>query len=71
MAEYPVVTIIPGEEPGTWLMPVTEAAAHLVVDVQSLFDGTVTTFDADVPFSISYVITFQADGSLYIVAQYP
>lgn len=70
MIEYPVVTVIPGTEPGTWAVPQTPATAHLVVDVQSLFDGTVTPFDQDVPFTLSYSIMFQADGSLYITAVY-
>jgi hypothetical protein len=70
MSVYPAVTVIPGTDPGTWAVPSTSAAAHLVVDVQSLFDGTVTTFDEDVPFSVRYSITFQPDGSLYISATY-
>lgn len=70
MAEYPVVTVVPGTDPGTWAVPGTAAAAHLVVDVQSLFDGSVTPFDQDVPFTVRYAITFQADGSLYISAVY-
>ncbi|MDQ4138178.1 MAG: hypothetical protein M3116_04950 [Actinomycetota bacterium] len=69
MSEYPPVTLVPAEEPGTWLMPPTDAAARLQVDIRSLFDGTVTHFDEDVPFIVSYLITFQADGGLYIEAQ--
>ena len=69
MSEYPPVTLQPAMDPGTWLMPPTDAAARLQVDIRSLFDGTVTRFDEDVPFTVSYLITFQADGGLYIEAQ--
>lgn len=61
ISKYPVVTIEPGSEPGTWIVPETQAAAHLVVDVRSLFDGTLSTFDEDVPFSVHWVMTFSGD----------
>lgn len=69
MSEYPPVRIVPGNERGTWLMPPTNGAAHLAVDVQSLFDGSITSFHEDVPFTVSYVITFLPNNELYIEAQ--
>jgi hypothetical protein len=69
MSEYPEVTLRPAEDPGMWRMPPTDASARLRVDIRSLFDGTVTRFDEDVPFTVSYLISFQADGGLYIEAQ--
>jgi hypothetical protein len=51
-------------------MPQSQAAAHLVVDVRSLFDGTVTRLDEDVPFTVQYEITFLPDGELLITAVY-
>lgn len=69
MSEYPEVSLIPGRDPGSWLMPVTDAAAHLTVDVQSLFDGTTSVFDEDVPFSVSYLVTFVGDDSILISAE--
>jgi hypothetical protein len=69
MVGYPPVVILPGVKTGEWIMPQTDAAAHLIVEVKSLFDGTVSTFDEDVPFSVSYTITFPADGQLLISAQ--
>jgi hypothetical protein len=39
------------------------------VEVRSIFDGTRSTFDQDVPFTVQYLITFQDDGSLLITAQ--
>ena len=70
MAAEPAVTIVPGTEPGTWAVPKTPAAAHLVVDVRSLFDGTVSTFDEDVPFEVQYALTFESDDRLLITAVY-
>lgn len=69
IARYPNVTLQPGPEPGSWLMPSTDAAAHLIVEVRSLFDGTVSTFDEDVPFSSSYLVTFLPNDRLLISAQ--
>lgn len=68
IASYPVVTILPGDTPGTWRVPETPGTAHLVVGVQSLFDGTRSTFDEDVPFTIGYLITFPGDGRVVIDA---
>jgi hypothetical protein len=70
MSVYPRVTLVPGTEPYSWLMPPTDAAAHLVVDVRSIFDGSVSTFDEDVPFVASYLVTFLDDDELLITAQY-
>lgn len=61
MTSYPTVTIEPGNDPGTWLVPETQASAHLTVDVRSLFDGSLTTFDEDVPFGLSWVMTFDGE----------
>ena len=66
IAAYPQVTIVPAEEGGAWLVPPTPAAAHLTVQVRQLFDGTLSTFDEDVPFEVEYEITFPGDGSLLI-----
>ena len=61
MARYPEVTIEPGNVPGTWLVPEASAEAHLAVDVQSLYDGTVSVFDEDIYFAVSWVMTINGD----------
>ena len=68
IAQYPRVTLAPGPEPASWLVPRTNAAAHLVVDVRSLFDGSISTFDEDVPFASSFVVTILPNGQLLIKA---
>jgi hypothetical protein len=69
ISKYPPVTLRPGTDPGTWLMPPTDGAARLRVDIVSLFDGTVTKFDEDVPFTVSYLIRFRVDGGLQLEGQ--
>jgi hypothetical protein len=66
IAQYPHVEIIPGATVGSWLMPQATAAAHLNVEVRSLFDGTRTQFDEDVPFAVSYSITLGSNDDLAI-----
>jgi len=55
IAKDPEVAIVPNQ--GSWLVPRQTGQAHLVVKVQSLFDGSVSTFNADVPFFVSYKVT--------------
>lgn len=70
MVADPVVTIVPGTVSGTWSVPKTSAVAHLLVRVRSLFDGTVSTFDEDVPFEVQYALTFEPGNKLLITAVY-
>ena len=70
MSVYPEVTIVPGPDANSWLMPPTDAAAHLTVDVKSLFDGTISTVDEDVPFRASYLITFLPTGELLLTSRF-
>ncbi|MBH0022796.1 hypothetical protein [Salinibacterium sp. SWN248] len=70
LASYPEVSLVPGAETGSWLMPETDAAAHLKVDVRSIFDGSVSSFDEDVDFTASYLVTFLPDDQLLITPQY-
>lgn len=69
IAQYPEITIEPGATPGTWEVPSTPGTANLVVEVQSLFDGTVSTYDENAGFTVSYVITFTPDGGVSILGR--
>lgn len=67
---YPDVSVLPGDEYGTWEVPPTPFTAHLTVQVQSLFDGAVTTFDDDVPLEVACLVRIQPDGrTVQIVVQ--
>lgn len=71
IVEYPELTLEPGGESGTWLVPPAAATAHLVVDVQSLFDGSISTLDEDVHFTASYVVTISADDTTLSILPVP
>jgi hypothetical protein len=70
MVKNPAITIVPDGTTGKWLVPAATGDAHLKVKVQSLFDGSISTFDAAVPFKISYDITIGPDDHLTLTALY-
>lgn len=69
IAAYPELQISPGASYGTWVAGPAPGTAHLVVDVRSLFDGSVSTFDEDVVFEVTYTATI--DGSTLVVTENP
>ena len=68
MVSDPPVTIVPDHSSNHWIVPSALGEAHLVVKVQSLFDGSISTFDANVPFTVSYTIQIATDDHLTITA---
>lgn len=66
MVDYP--SAVPVPEPtatiGEWSVEPVSAVAHVTADVKSLFDGTISKLDEDVPFASSYVITIGPDDSV-------
>ena len=66
IAEYPTVAVTSDED--GWLVPRTRGAAHLEVDVQSLYDGSIYHFDEDVPFRASWRV-FVDDAETTVVVQ--
>jgi hypothetical protein len=64
MVAYPAVTVVPAGRVREWLMPSSAGAAHLTVDVKSLFDGSVSPFDANVSFTSSVRLTLLPDDSI-------
>lgn len=62
----PEARLIPGDEIGSWLLAEMEGVAVLRVDVQSLFDGSVSPLEKQVPFSVGYRVGF--DGSSVVLA---
>lgn len=69
MSRYPQITLAAGTAPNTWVVPPTDGDAHLVVDVKSLFDGTISTFDEDVPFTATYAVAILAGDQVAIALQ--
>jgi hypothetical protein len=70
MVSDPVIQLVPGNQPASWLIPATTGTAHLVVSVKSIYDGSISTFDKDVPFTAAFVVTFQPDDTLLITGQF-
>lgn len=64
MVAYPAVSIVSTGRVREWLMPSSAGAAHLTVDVKSLFDGSVSPFDANVSFTTSVRLTLLSDDSI-------
>lgn len=68
MTKYPTITMTPGDQVATWRVTDAAAIAHIVVDVRSLFDGSLSTTDVDVPFTVSFQVEFAGESSLTIRA---
>lgn len=64
MVDPPVVTIEP--DGADWRIRRTQAVAHISVDIQSIFDGSIRHVDEDVPFFIDGSITVLPDGTASI-----
>lgn len=65
IVQQPVVALEP--DGAGWIIPPTEAAARIEVDIRSLFDGSVRAVSEDVTFVVSARITVQQDGAATIV----
>ncbi|MCY7413697.1 MAG: hypothetical protein LH471_11785, partial [Salinibacterium sp.] len=66
ISKYPTVTISPGAADAQWLVPRAAATARLTVEVQSLFDGTVSTFDEEGQFTVAYTISLLGNDELIV-----
>ena len=62
MDEYPEISIKAGAE--SWLIESTTGAATIDVDVQSLFDGSITNYNEDVEFSMTGQVYLLSDGDV-------
>jgi len=69
IVDQPAVTV---ESDGAgWRILPAEAVAHIEVDIQSLFDGSITHVSEDVPFIVTGRITVLPDGTASIVVTGP
>ncbi|GAA1976651.1 hypothetical protein [Microbacterium pumilum] len=69
IAAQPAVSVDP--DGGGWKIPATDAVAHIEVDIQSLFDGSIRHVSEDVPFLVTAAITVLPDGSASIAVSGP
>ena len=65
IVQQPEVTVVP--DGAGWRIPDAAAKAHIVVDIRSIFDGSVRTVEEDVDFTVDGQITVQPDGSASIL----
>lgn len=61
ITEMPTAVIAASDRIGIWAVSPAAGVAHLRVQVQSLFDGSVSTLEKDVPFEAGYLIAFDGD----------
>lgn len=69
IVRQPTVAVEP--EGSGWTILPAEAVAHIEVDIQSLFDGSITHVSEDVPFLVNGRITVQPDGTASIIVSGP
>lgn len=62
---YPTVTITAGDN--GWVAANLTATVHISAQVQSLYDGSITQVEEDIPANFTLNITVNNDGSLNIV----
>ena len=65
----PKVSVVPSGE--GWSIPETKGAAHIVVDIRSIYDGSITHLDEDVPFTLVGTIDISANGAASIRVSEP
>jgi len=65
IVEQPVVTVVP--DGAGWRIPSAKAVAHIVVDIRSIFDGSVRTVEEDIAFRVDGEITVLPDGTASIL----
>ncbi len=64
MITAPKITVVPhGED---WSIPAATGTAHIVVDIRSIYDGSVRHVDQDVPFTMAGTIDISPTGTASI-----
>jgi hypothetical protein len=67
---YPDVSLEPESETGSWLVAHAAGTAHIVVEQKSVFDGSLSPIDKDVPFTSDYTIIIGPNNRLTVSAQF-
>lgn len=62
MESYPALTILAGQD--GWVVPNATGSARIAVDIRSLYDGTVTPRDQEVPFEVTFALTITPTGTI-------
>lgn len=64
IAQQPTVTLAPAG--ADWTIERTEATAHIRVDIQSIYDGSIRQVDEDLPFFLGGDVRILPDGTASI-----
>lgn len=64
IGQQPVVSLSP--DGANWSIDRTQAVAHITVDIQSIFDGSIRHLDEAVPFNLGGSVTVLPDGTASI-----
>lgn len=62
--QQPTVSLSP--DGANWTITRTQAVAHIIVDIKSIYDGSVRHLDEAVPFNLGGTVTMLADGTASI-----
>lgn len=68
IVRMPDAQVLPSDRFGVWTVPATDGVAGLRVEVQSLFDGSVSVLEREVPFDARYLVAFDDDGIVLVPA---
>ncbi|WP_378144163.1 hypothetical protein ACFJGV_11925 [Cnuibacter sp. UC19_7] len=60
--QYPTISIIAGQS--SWVVPSNSGSAHVTVGERSLYDGSESTIDESVPFTVTFTLTVEPDGTV-------
>jgi len=69
IAQYPQIIVTPTTTLGQWQVQTTPGVAHLTASVQSIYDGSIAPFSADVGFQVGYIATFVGADDLVLTPQ--
>ncbi|HRN28607.1 MAG TPA: hypothetical protein PK781_07865 [Terrimesophilobacter sp.] len=66
IATFPMISIVPGDFPGEWLVAGGNGTARVQAEVQSLFDGSVSHLDETVDFTLVWAMTVSTSDAVTI-----
>lgn len=69
IATYPIISIVPGDAPGEWLVAGGSGSARVQAEVRSLFDGSVSTLDETVDFTLVWSMTVSSSDGVTITPE--
>lgn len=69
ITDFPEISIVPGDTPGEWLVAGGSGSARIQAEVRSLFDGSVSTLDETVPFTVVWAMTVTSSDGVTVTVE--